>query len=1085
VRSSRARHGRNTAGALLGVLLLVAPTLLSIAPAAAAAPTPQAVGQRVAFFEDFTSGTLDPERWVLPTSWVLELTRMRPWDFQGLPLNDTPTPHLSDSPFDQGGRYREQTRTWVETNWIDLSAATSTAQALLFHRYDIDPSEDTAFLMARSESRGWTVIGPVAGYPTLNGFTGSSSVFTGTTFDLSPYVGSRVKLALEIVSGTNGVTGDGWHVQSLQVYYSTTAALPDFVASELQLFDSGGGRIFTGTAGQSIELRLQVNNGGTASPPRVTPVVFYDGSPGTGRLLGRADLLPISAGASGAASVWAVLGPGDHTLTATVDPAGGTDELSRSNNAAETQITLEPPSGVDLVPLEFTIEASGISTTGARPGDPLIANITVSNLGSAGVATPYTVGLFLRQGPNTTVLLQDKSSVVGIGAGESVTVPIAFNAVAGDLTLVAVVDTQGAVAELSEANNELERTFPVSDSPGVDLQLEGTEILRAGAPSSEAVEGELLQITTRVRNAGTTDLRESFTVAAYLGDPDAGGEVVYSRRIAGGLIANQSVEVAGSWVSLIGVRTLYVYADVGREIFESSELNNKDSDSVSVRADNRVNLVVTDVAFTVFGTEVQETQVGAPVEIIVTVANHGVETDVDGFLSLSPENPWVYPGTTPLETQRLPLVIPRSGEAAVTFPWRAVSGSHVFFFVADYAFTVSETNEFDNLAVRTLEVSTDSPDLAVGGVSVRSRNIEVGTLYPQLNVTIRCEVTNAGIKMVDQAFTVEVWAGQPGELGSVRLREETVPAPFFVGDSVQVEVQWLAGFPSGGQHAIVVVADPDGTIVEGDRTNNIGQKDVTYAASAKPNLQVESAAVYRGGALVIETEEGEEIEVRLVVVNTSPVPFSHSTVVEVSDGSSTVFSAPITWMEPGDRIEFAFNWTATSGTRLRVTVNILGEVQESDFSDNGLDVQVLVSKVVETPWTLYGAAGGGAAALVLVALLLLVRRRRGRSQADDEEEEGAGGEAAAEKELLPDEHGEEASEGPGDDEGEAGAPAGESAEPQEPEAPPAGSEGVEKVDEVTEAEEAEEAPGPTACPKCGEPVEADWQLCPSCETPLG
>ncbi len=1076
-------------------MLLAGPGLLAAAAGAGAAPAPQSVDQRVAFFEDFASGTLDPERWVLPTSWGLENARMKPWDFPSLPLNDTATPHLSDSLAGSpgGGRYSPSNRTWTETNWIDLSGASSTAQLVLYHRYDIDTSEDTALVFARTEVRGWTVIAPTSGYPTLNGFAGSSLVFSGTTFDLSSYVGSRLKVAFEIISGTNGVQGDGWQISSLQVTYATTETLPDFEATDLQLWDDFGGRLFgTATSGQAVHMVLQVRNGGSATPPRVAPVVFYDGPVGTGRLLGRADLLPIAPGAVGNTSIVAILEPGPHTLTAVVDPAGGTDELSRSNNAASTTITMDPPDGVDLVPLEFKIESGGRATSGARPGDALVANITLANLGSQAVSAPFSVGLYLRQSPNTTVLLQEQTTSLGLPAGGSRPVQLGFTAVAGDLTLVARVDTQGDIAELSESNNEVERRFPVAVDPGVDLTLTGTQILRGGVSSSDAVEGELVQIVTTVHNAGTSAIEEPFTVAAFLGDPDAGGTLVYSRRVAGGLLANQSVEVRGSWVAQIGVRVLYMYADYGREVFESDELNNKASDSTSVRADTRVNLAITDVAFTVLGKRVNETQVGAPVNITVTVSNLGIETDVNAYLSMSLENPWTFPGTFGIQTRKLPSTIPRAGQAQVTFPYTAQSGTHVFFFAADYALSVSESNEFDNLAVRTLSVSPDSPDIAVGTVSVKAQNIEVSTLYPQLNVTVQCEVTNAGVKEVQDPFTIEVWAGQPGELGSVRLHRQTVAAPFVVGDSVIVKVSWEAGFPTAGSQSIVVLADPNGSIVEADRSNNIGQKDVSYAATALPNLQVETVLSYRNGQLVSRATEGDTIEVRVVVHNASPVPFTAGTEVEARTSSSLVFSAPVARLEPGESREFSFNWSAEPGVQLRVSINQFGGVQESDYTDNTRDVQVQVSAVVQTPWALYGAAGGAAAAAVAVVLFLLVRRRRRRAPKEPEEgadeaapgepeEPGAAGEAMAVSETAP--------ERP-----EAAAPGVAGVVQDSGAAKPAPSEPAE-ADTVAaqEADAGKSAPAPVEpapapaeprCPSCNEPVEPDWQVCPHCEASL-
>ncbi|MGH2690856.1 MAG: hypothetical protein ACRDKW_18900, partial [Actinomycetota bacterium] len=334
----------------------------------------------------------------------------------------------------------------------------------------------------------------------------------------------------------------------------------------------------------------------------------------------------------------------------------------------------------------------------------------------------------------------------------------------------------------------------------------------------------------------------------------------------------------------------------------------------------------------------------------------GVETDVDGFLALSPENPWVYPTTAPIETLRLPATIQRSGQAVLTFPWTAVSGSHVFFFTADYALTVAETREFDNIAVRTLDVTTDSPDLSVSPVSVKAGNlIETSALTPQLNVTIWSEVTHIGVRDVDDPFQVDVWAGQPGDLGSVRLYRTVVPPPFEVSETLEVEVEWLVTFPTSGAHRIIVIADPNGSIIEADRSNNLGDKEVTYAAGALPNLRVESVNAVRGGATVVRAPEGATVEVRVVLVNSSPVPFTAGTVLEARDGVSLLFSAPIPRLDPGQTSTYAFNWTATSGAHVRVSVNLLGDVPESDYNDNALDLFLAIERPVQAPWALYGA----------------------------------------------------------------------------------------------------------------------------------
>jgi hypothetical protein len=171
------------AAAVAGFFLL---PLFFATAATGGALTPMASGEKVAFFDDFSSGALDPDRWSLPTGWGLEKTRIKPWDYPTLPIEDSAQPHLSDSLMAGGGRYRDSNRTWIETSWIDLSQAAGFSRMALYHRYDIDTSEDGAIVMARSELRGWSLLLPQSGYPTTFGFAGSALVYSVSNFDMSP-----------------------------------------------------------------------------------------------------------------------------------------------------------------------------------------------------------------------------------------------------------------------------------------------------------------------------------------------------------------------------------------------------------------------------------------------------------------------------------------------------------------------------------------------------------------------------------------------------------------------------------------------------------------------------------------------------------------------------------------------------------------------------------------------------------------------------------------------------------------------------------------------------------------------------------
>src|SRR5258706_5262210 len=102
----------------VAALLLSSPAFFASLESASAVPVPLAVADKSAFFDDFESGSLDGERWQLPTSWSVERARLRPWEAPTLPLNDSNSRHLSESPYPSPGLYANDTHTTIETTWI-------------------------------------------------------------------------------------------------------------------------------------------------------------------------------------------------------------------------------------------------------------------------------------------------------------------------------------------------------------------------------------------------------------------------------------------------------------------------------------------------------------------------------------------------------------------------------------------------------------------------------------------------------------------------------------------------------------------------------------------------------------------------------------------------------------------------------------------------------------------------------------------------------------------------------------------------------------------------------------------------------
>ncbi len=969
---SRARRRTKTfaVGAFAGLVLL---PFLSAALPAAAAPAPLALGEKTAFFDDFESGLLDGEKWQLPTTFGVERARMRPWASPGQPVNDSSLFHLSDSLYPLPGRYANATHSALETTWIDLTEANAGARLLLNQRYDIDPAEDAGLVFLRTESRGWAVLAPDGGYPTADGFAGFIADFEVATFDLAGFAGSRVKLAFELDAGDDGRVGDGWQVDSITVTFATTVPAPDLRLLDIELYNSTGVRNTTGVGGDVLTLIANVSNVGNAPTTTAVPVFFFDGPVGTGRFLGQAALGSVSPGVLGTAALSAVLDAGVHTVSAVVDPGGILNELSTVNNRLSASFALVPAAGVDLALLGVTYEVAGAPTDGARPGDQVLANFTVTNAGSQALAGAWTFGVYLDTG--TTLSLIAEQARASLQPSEVRILNLTFSALGGNLTLVAQLDHANAVDESNEANNEVRRSFQVTAAPPVNLRVDSLALTRNGQPVSDAYEGDLISLRAVVRNVGTGSVPSAFSVGLFLGDPDAGGRLILVRTVPGGLAPNATADVRGTWVAEAGQRTLYAYADLGRTAFEASEADNKGFATLHVEGDLRANLAVDSVVFKVRGNPVNATRVGATVVVEVSVRNTGLNSTVAGVVTMSAHNPWVSPLAPGVLSAPLPAQLARNTVTVVTFEWTAQAGTAVFRFLVDKAYATDESSEFDNLAVRSLPVSADSPDLSVSAVSVKSVGVETDTLYPQLNVTVQAEVTNSGLTAVDVPFLFELWAGEPGTFGAVRLANRTVQAPMDPGETATLSVVWLAGLSHGGADVIVAVADPEASVIEADQANNRASKDVNFVVHPPQNLAVEGFKVMRGVDEVASATEGDALRVEATVRNDSPAPFLGGAVFEIRNGDAVVFSAPVARLEPGASITFRANWTAVAGASLRAIVDSLAAVDETNEVDNLQTVSLSVAVVETTPWALYAgvAAIGGA---VGIAGVFLLRRRR-------------------------------------------------------------------------------------------------------------
>jgi len=142
-----------------------------------------------------------------------------------------------------------------------------------------------------------------------------------------------------------------------------------------------------------------------------------------------------------------------------------------------------------------------------------------------------------------------------------------------------------------------------------------------------------------------------------------------------------------------------------------------------------------------------------------------------------------------------------------------VGGSHDICVVVDSDNVIAESNESNNQACVSVEVSVPPPDL-----SIAPSDVDLAPYSP---------ITDNAVALVNA--TVHNLGGAASGATVVRYHDGVPPSfqigadqplpPIPVNGSANVSVMWTASPP--GSHEICVVADPDNIVVEIDETNNM------------------------------------------------------------------------------------------------------------------------------------------------------------------------------------------------------------------------------------------------------------------------
>lgn len=369
------------------------------------------------------------------------------------------------------------------------------------------------------------------------------------------------------------------------------------------------------------------------------------------------------------------------------------------------------------------------------------------------------------------------------GASATVAGP-AWTAVGGDRVLSAVADADRALAEGNEDNNRRDATFHVRIA---DLVVSKLTLV-----PSIAGEGQSVRLAATVRNVGDAGAAATNVTFFRSFTPVSIGTPMPA------LAAGEEAVVLGNAFSMpSGTTTMRASVDLFRTVPELNDLNNQGSTVVTAARP--------DLRATALAAEPDALRHGDATTLTATIVNEDLLV-AGAFLVR-----FALDGATLAE---VPLAGLAGGETAqVSAAWTAVEGTHGVSVTVDALGQVAESEEADNVAHFPLAVAPPPrPDLVVDALAT-----DPSTPRPGNKVLTTATVRNAG-NAPSLATTVQ-FTRDGADLGAA-----TLPA-LAPGETATVAAtaRWLA-IP--GTFTLRAVADPGGSVLEGDESNNARERSV-------------------------------------------------------------------------------------------------------------------------------------------------------------------------------------------------------------------------------------------------------------------
>ncbi|MDA3613547.1 CARDB domain-containing protein [Polluticaenibacter yanchengensis] len=501
--------------------------------------------------------------------------------------------------------------------------------------------------------------------------------------------------------------------------------------------------------------------------------------------------------------------PGEYNITYTThfyDSAGNRTVLSgRSYALVEDKAELTP---------------GNFRTTGAKS-----FAFSVFNNVQCMPAGAHTVHLYDSMANDAGYTLLQSYQVSGVSNRNSVSLDYSNQSLKmGYHHLRIVVDTDNTVAEYNEDNNSMNVIFYV---PFPELSVSNIEM-----SNSDIEKGSVVNFTATVTNTGSN--AGPFKVQFY-----ANGEPFGIATQVDTMLANAAVSIISD-VYTIPIDTcpivITAHVDYLNEVEELTELNN--TATMDIATDITAGMPCYGLGSVCNPYRIVKNSLVQFGSVIQNIGTRDINKNIPVSFRYAGETI----GTDVVEKLRSKEI--KGTNVSYSF---ANAGTYVIHLYADTANTVCELNENNNIGAIYIVVEEGLPDLHLYSEHISPSNLNP---VPNQPVTVAASIFNRGNQVSEPTFVRffvnDVQLGEDVPLNRIGTGRDT---------TVMATVTYSSGLV--GPKVIKVVADPDNTMHESNKSNNAATRAIIvgaapdFARSIHQGITVGAAPIRRAETVTV------------------------------------------------------------------------------------------------------------------------------------------------------------------------------------------------------------------------------------------